>query len=483
MIEPMILNNNLILMRLLRNKSRKLDLFLAKINLFARCKATYTPLGKQSYLYNALSMGLLRFVFRRLNTSLAKVVLSIVLICSVLYSQENNIELVESIPVETTLDNPDIRNTQEVWLEMINSAQKSLDIEQFYISNEKGEPLDTVLNAIVAAANRGVTVRIIVDGEMFRTYPDDVTWLEQQSKNITKHVIDFKSLAGGIQHAKFFIVDDSEVFIGSQNFDWRALKHIHELGVRIKHKDCIPLYKNVFEYDWCISNGSNNNSECAFQYPNWQLCTIFNQPIFGLIDMYPTFCGHSSIKNYSFTRKGRFPDDYFTKFDDIFQLDNIISNAKSEITLQFLSYNPVTKDGYWEEIDTALINASKRGVKVKLLVSDWNLSKTAVEHFKELIKYPNFEVRYTSIPDYSGGFIPYARVEHCKFITADNYTWIGTSNMSYDYFYESRNVGLVVESEKFTQRVRDIFYKSWNSGYARPIESNGEYVPRKRNHE
>lgn len=458
-------------MRLLRNKSRKLDLFLSKINLFARSKATFTSLGKQSYPYNALSMGLLRFVFRRLNTSLAKVVLSIVLICSVLYSQENNIELVESIPVETTLDNPDIRNTQEVWLEMINSAQKSLDIEQFYISNEKGEQLDTVLNAIVAAAKRGVTVRIIVDGEMYRTYPDEVTWLEQQSQNITKHVIDFKSLAGGIQHAKFFIVDDSEVFIGSQNFDWRALKHIHELGIRISgDRDLIKIYSDIFNEDWKYSEINDGKSWNLPIYTiNKPYCRILKSIYGDSIHVKPTI----SPKEF-----------YHINGDkDLEEIIFMINYAANEITLQFLSYNPVTKDGYWEEIDTALINASKRGVKVKLLVSDWNLSKTAVEHFKELIKYPNYEVRYTSIPDYSGGFIPYARVEHCKFITADNYTWIGTSNMSYDYFYESRNVGLVVESEKFTQRVRDIFYKSWNSGYARSIESNGEYMPRKRNHD
>src|SRR3990172_2336305 len=121
--------------------------------------------------------------------------------------QKFDIELVESIPVETTLDNPDIRNTQEVWLEMINSAQKTLDIEQFYITSEEGEPLDTILKAIVAAANRGVQVRIIVDGTFYEMYPADVSWLEAQSYNIEKRVIDFKTLAGGIQHAKFFIVD------------------------------------------------------------------------------------------------------------------------------------------------------------------------------------------------------------------------------------------------------------------------------------
>ena len=90
-----------------------------------------------------------------------------------------------------------------------------------------------------------------------------------------------------------------------------------------------------------------------------------------------------------------------------------------------------------------------------------------------------FEIKYTEIPEYSGGYIPFARVEHCKFITADSVCWIGTSNMSKDYFYSSRNVGLVVENGKFTQRGRDIFYKSWNSEYAHKIEPDGIYEVRK----
>lgn len=401
-----------------------------------------------------------------------KFLIVILILNSVVFSQQN-LELVESIPVETTLDNPDIRNTLEVWLEMINSAQTTLDIEQFYISNEKGEPLDTVLGAIVAAAKRGVIVRIIIDGEMYRTYPDDVTWMEQQSSNITKHVIDFKALAGGIQHAKFFIVDGKEVFLGSQNFDWRALKHIHELGVRIR-SSIVLRFISMFNLDWYYSernDGINWLTDTSIVYAIRRNSQLIYSPIYDTINPIAVF----SPKKFNF-------EDSYSKWD-LSMIVNMISKSKSEITLQFLSYNPITKDGYWEEVDTALISASKRGVKVKLIVSDWNLGKTAVEHFKELIQYPNFEIRYTSIPDYSGGFIPFARVEHCKFITADNITWIGTSNMSYDYFYESRNVGLVVESGKFTERVREIFYKSWDSEYAHPIESMGEYVPRKRNHD
>ena len=41
-----------------------------------------------------------------------------------------NFEFVESVPVETSLDSPSIRDTLPVWLEMFEKARKSIDIEQ-----------------------------------------------------------------------------------------------------------------------------------------------------------------------------------------------------------------------------------------------------------------------------------------------------------------------------------------------------------------
>src|SRR6185436_12572336 len=70
-------------------------------------------------------------------------------------------ELVESVPVETILDNPEIRNTTGVWVEMINRAKRSLDFEEFYVSPKPGEPLDSVIGAVIAAAGRGVQIRFI----------------------------------------------------------------------------------------------------------------------------------------------------------------------------------------------------------------------------------------------------------------------------------------------------------------------------------
>lgn len=50
---------------------------------------------------------------------------------------QSPIELVESWPVETTLDQPDLRDADVVWKEMIERARRSIDFAEFYASSEK----------------------------------------------------------------------------------------------------------------------------------------------------------------------------------------------------------------------------------------------------------------------------------------------------------------------------------------------------------
>ena len=169
--------------------------------------------------------------------------------CSSQIAGYPDFEIVESIPVQTSLDNPEIRNTQQVWVEMIDASRTQIDFEEFYISNKAGESLESVLRAIIAAANRGVKIRFIVDAGMYKTYPETVDSLGKLG-NVSVRIIDYRKLAGGIQHSKYFIVDGEEAFVGSQNFDWRALSQIHELGVRIRNKEAVGVFQDVYELDW-----------------------------------------------------------------------------------------------------------------------------------------------------------------------------------------------------------------------------------------
>ena len=97
------------------------------------------------------------------------------------------------------LDNPDIRNTIQVWTEMIDAAKTSIDFKESYISNQPGESLERVLKSVTAAAERGVRIRFIVDAGMYKIYPVTVDSLGK-IRNIAVQLIDYRKLAGGIQH-------------------------------------------------------------------------------------------------------------------------------------------------------------------------------------------------------------------------------------------------------------------------------------------
>ena len=94
---------------------------------------------------------------------------------------------------------------------------------------------------------------------------------------------------------------------------------------------------------------------------------------------------------------------------------------------------------------------------------------------------PNIDVKLTTLPEHSGGFIDFARVCHSKYMVVDaEKTWIGTSNWSGDYFYQSRNVGLIVEGVSFGKALDDYFVRGWTSEYAYSVDPCKEYTPPRR---
>ena len=131
----------------------------------------------------------------------------------------HTIQLVESRPIETALGDPTLPDAAGVWCAMIDSARTSIDLEQFYVSASPGEALDLVLVSLRRAAARGVRVRLLVDTRMHRTYPQPTDSLAQLP-HITVRTLSMGTL-GGVQHAKYFIVDGARFFLGSQNFDWQ----------------------------------------------------------------------------------------------------------------------------------------------------------------------------------------------------------------------------------------------------------------------
>jgi phosphatidylserine/phosphatidylglycerophosphate/cardiolipin synthase-like enzyme len=395
--------------------------------------------------------------------------LFLLLTVSIQGSDNSLFQLVESIPVETNLGVAETARTLKVWLEMINSAQQSIDIEIFYLSHQPGEAFDSVLQALHHAANRGVKNRILTDAGMAKTYPKKLQELNKIPNISVRHIHHFNE-QGGVMHAKYFMVDGQQIFLGSQNFDWRTLNHIHELGVQIKSAKLTAVVQKIFDLDWQIAGNPGIKFPLSLRALGNDLLINHENPLqmvesnSDTLEIYPTFS---------------YPAVCYPGMSvDQERILHLIDIARERIEIQLLSYKPGSKNHFYETLDNALRKAAARGVKIKMILSNWNTSKPGIYHLKSLHVLPNIEISISSIPKWSGGFIPYARVEHCKFMLVDDEnTWLGTSNWSWSYFHTSRNLGLVIKSKQVTTTVRKIFMKSWDSDYCQLLDPCAEYTP------
>lgn len=396
-----------------------------------------------------------------------KFLILFLLLASVACGQTTFFQIVESVPKETTMERSALPRTQSVWLNMINNAKSTLDIGMFYFANKKGEAMEPVMEAIKNAAGRNVAVRILVDSSFYSGSEKSVDELSG-IKNITIAKISFKNVGGGVMHAKYMIADGRDLYSGSANMDWRALDHIHELGIRIKNKKLAKNFEAIFNYDWNNSDIGRNTIKENISFE--EILNVYNElsiqtKNYGTVTLFPCF-----------SPMGKMPEGFSNERDE---LVSIINNAKHSLHIQMYSYN--TRDEF-TDIDKALRNAAERGVKVKIIFSNWSIRKGATEVIQELTKVPNIEVKFSAIPEYSGGFIPYARVEHCKYFVADNnISWVSSANWERGYFYGSRNTTLVIDNRKVNSAIKKIFLADWNSKYTEFVDANKTYESVKRN--
>jgi phosphatidylserine/phosphatidylglycerophosphate/cardiolipin synthase-like enzyme len=93
---------------------------------------------------------------------------------------------------------------------------------------------------------------------------------------------------------------------------------------------------------------------------------------------------------------------------------------------------------------------------------------------------PNVEIRLVTVPQSFKGFIPFARVTHAKLLVIDGVRgWLGTSNWEKDYFYASRNLGLVIDDKGLAAQLQDFFFNGWSSKYAEKLDPEKHYDPPK----
>lgn len=120
----------------------------------------------------------------------------------------------------------------------IGGARTTLLVEDEEMYDQQSE------DALIAAAQRGVSVEVILPQPSGSTGPDaDVA----------------RMLLGGVRvryittvymHAKMMIADGSRAFVGSENFSANSLDNNRELGLLIADTSVITTLNQTFQQDW-----------------------------------------------------------------------------------------------------------------------------------------------------------------------------------------------------------------------------------------
>jgi phosphatidylserine/phosphatidylglycerophosphate/cardiolipin synthase-like enzyme len=370
-------------------------------------------------------------------------------------------ELVQTAPLETTLVNSDLRDPVTVWCELFDGAKHDIVLGEFYIVGHPGSSFDQVLEHLTAAGKRGVKIRFLLENKGV-SISDAATIAQLKAiPNLELRIIDYNKITGnGILHAKYMVIDNEAAYVGSQNFDWRSLAHIHETGLRISDAAIVHQVHAVFEQDWRAQALTSAGKAAP---------VLNTQVVSG--DLHRSAFLLASPNAYNPAGIG----------DSQTGLPALLAEAKSEVRIQLLDYAPLSYGPdhtrpYYAVIDDALRTAAARGVKVKLMVSNWNAEAPALAYLKSLSLLPNIEIRIVTLPTMSTGFIPFARVIHTKTMVIDGkVAWVGTSNWMGGYMDLSRNLEVVMRNEKMARRVGALHEQLWSSAYAELIDVNKIY--------
>ena len=390
---------------------------------------------------------------------------------------DTTFQIVESVPEATSYGQPDVPRTEKVWLDMVSGAKQSIDIAAFYITNKPGEALAPVIDALAARARAGVKVRILLGRTFFRESRKSIEPLKGIA-NLEIRILPVDSLTGGVLHAKYFIVDGSSVFVGSPNWDWRALSQIHEIGARINNRRFARTFEAVYNFDWHLAGHPNlpKAERAAVKPPDFAPVTVGNPVI--LHDEH----GSVAVAFPAFS-----PPSLVPRWVDIEQpaLVRLIESAQHTLRIQVMTLSALIHygpKGYWPAIDNALRDDAARGVKVEIIVANWALRWTMQDYLKSLAVLPNITVKFSTLPQAPQGFIPYARVEHCKYAIADgDRAYIGTGNWGWSYFNNTIDASVFFSGKGPVSTLINIFDRDWDGPYVTTLKP-GVHYKAPRNH-
>jgi phosphatidylserine/phosphatidylglycerophosphate/cardiolipin synthase-like enzyme len=141
-------------------------------------------------------------------------------------------------------------------VELVSSAEEELLVAQPTV-----EPRGALVEAAVAAARRGVEVRLLLGGAWY---------LREENRRVARRLraraaredlplaVRLADPRGryGVLHVKGILVDGERAFVGSVNWNPTALHENREVGLVVADARVASYYRRVFRADWRGGDGT-----------------------------------------------------------------------------------------------------------------------------------------------------------------------------------------------------------------------------------
>lgn len=388
--------------------------------------------------------------------------------------------LVQSIPTDMPHLHlvPGVHSTGDVFQWLAGNSSKSLDIiaqywqlvahpndsrsGDFGYSDDEMEKFGAnegfqVYKALETAADRNISIRFLQHSGVYPDYTDESSNLASGRPNVKNITLLLGEWWGsGIVHAKVWISDGQDVYIGSANNDWKSLTQVKEVGIylvgcptiarqvetyfsnlwKLAHLNVSSYTKRVRDQQWqidrkvpCWSHFLQPEERCRSPVHDYvKIPHVTGYPMISDPQMIhkkivtPGFNNSSSQRQSSYLSFAP-PELSFGKCqtDEQAWIDTIKSVGHGSTvrisTMDWLGQSQYTKGTvYWPSLSSALSEVVfSKNAKVKLLVAYWGHFINGTDLYLKSLLYTNnlchsskynkcsgrIEIKYYMVPGYN----------------------------------------------------------------------------------
>ena len=284
----------------------------------------------------------------------------------------------------------------------IQSAQHSIQMVIFHINDKDVE------DALIAAAQKGVKVQVIVDGLSLKlpSFSSSKRRMEKGGVVVTASSSGFK-----ITHQKTMVVDDKTAYVTTMNLT-KKVDSTRDWGVITQDQRIIAEMDSVFQAD--LSNASTGQGLTPSLSESHLLWSPVNaeQKLIQLIQR-----AHTKI---------------------ISTVENLGNAA----------------------IQKAFEDAAARGVDVRMISPLCDIAVNANHNVSYMKEMESKGVHARLMPNPQTATQPYM---HAKMILVDETeAYLGSVNFSDNSLHNSREAGIIFQNSKANSTIKNEFEKDWN---------------------